>query len=79
MTSAEEIARGLTKAQRCSIMEAVDLRSNYGGYPFLAASVTADPWPQGVAEFLTLHRDRLTPLGLEVRKLLEKKSCSTNC
>jgi hypothetical protein len=48
-------------------MEAEDMMSNHGGYPFFTAQVTSDPWPEGVAQFLTLHRDRLTRLGLAVR------------
>ncbi|KEZ17136.1 hypothetical protein CP98_03634 [Sphingobium yanoikuyae] len=73
MTPAHQIAEKLTEAQRRSIMEAEDMMSNHGGYPFLTAQVTSDPWPEGVAQFLTLNRDRLTPLGLAVRAHLLSK------
>ena len=60
----------LTDAQRQSIIAASDMMSNHGGYPFMTVAITGDPWPEGVAEFLTLKTDRLTPLGLKVRDAL---------
>ena len=66
-----EVAAKLTKAQRAAIIGARDLMSSHGGYAFL--SVETQPgqtWPQGVAQFLTLTSDRLTPLGLAVRQHL---------
>jgi len=71
MSEIETLVKGLTEAQRASIVNAVDLMSNYGGYPFMTVSVTNDPWPAGIAQFLTLNSDRLTPLGLQVRDYLE--------
>jgi hypothetical protein len=65
------VAASLSKAQREAILSAQDIMSNHGGYPFLAATVTSDPWPAGIAEFLTLKSDRLTPLGLQVRAYLQ--------
>lgn len=73
MTDANKIAEKLTRAQRRSIMEAVDMMSNHGGYPFLTVRITCNPWPEGVSQFLTLNRDRLTPLGLAVREILLSK------
>lgn len=57
----------LTKAQRDAIVDAADMMSSHGGYPFLTVTLTNDPWPEGVAQFLTLNTDRLTPLGIAVR------------
>lgn len=71
MTEAEKIAAGLTKAQREAILSASDMMSNHGAYPFFTVNVTGEPWPQGVAQFLTLRSDRLTPLGLAVRAFLQ--------
>lgn len=71
-TSAREIAAGLSEAQKQSILQATDLMSTFGGYPFLTARITNDPWPKGIAEFLTLKSDRLTPLGLAVRAILQE-------
>ncbi|MFP5432349.1 MAG: hypothetical protein ACLGIM_04415 [Alphaproteobacteria bacterium] len=68
----EELARGLTEAQKRAVMEASDMMSNHGGYPLMTVAVTSDPWPAGIAQFLTLKSDRLTPLGLTLRAYLEK-------
>lgn len=57
----EEIAAGLSEAQRAAILDAEDRLSNHGGYPFFTVRLTHDPWPQGIAQFLTLKTDRLTP------------------
>ena len=73
MTPAHQIVEKLTRAQRRSIMEAEDMMSNHGGYPFFTARITCNPWPEGVAQFLTLNSDRLTPLGLAVRAILLSK------
>jgi len=72
------IARGLTKAQQRSIREAQDMMSDHGGYPFFTVHITCNPWPEGVAQFLTLNTDRLTPLGLRVKALLEHPNHETN-
>lgn len=78
MTDPTEIARvaaGLTRAQREAVEAASDIMSNHGGYAFMTVDVTRDPWPEGVAQFLTLKSDRLTPLGLAVRNhILREKS-----
>ena len=68
-----EIAGKLTAAQKRSILDATDLHSDFGGYPFFMARITDAPWPQGVAQFLNLHHDRLTPTGLAVRAYLQDK------
>lgn len=68
----DALAKGLTKAQRESILAAQDVMSSHTGYPFFTVNHTGDPWPFGVAEFLTLKTDRLTPLGLRLRAHLEK-------
>lgn len=67
----EAIAKGLSKAQRKAIVGASDMMSNHAGYPFLTVEFTGEPWPEGVAQFLTIKSDRLTPLGLVVRKYLK--------
>lgn len=68
----DALAKGLTKAQRESILAAQDVMSSHAGYPFFTVKHTGDLWPFGVAEFLTLKTDRLTPLGLRLRAHLEK-------
>ena len=70
MTPAE-IAAKLTGAQRETIR--VGRWISVGGQePFLVVSPTHEPWPEGVAELFTLATDRLTPLGLAVRRHLEE-------
>lgn len=69
MTPAE-IATTLTEAQREAVLGATDLMSHHGGYAFFAVRHTGEAWPEGMATFLTLHEDRLTPLGLAVRAIL---------
>lgn len=72
MTNPETIAAGLTAAQGRAVLDAEDCFSSHGGYPFFAVRITPDPWPPGIAQFLTLKTDRLTPLGLAVREVLER-------
>lgn len=72
-TAIVEIAESLSEAQREAILDAVDLMSNHGGYPFYRVRFT-DPWTAPVAQFLTLKTDRLTPLGLAVRDHLKDNS-----
>ena len=67
----KQIAESLTEAQREAILNARDLRSDHGGYPFFEVDFVP-VWPAGIAEFLTLKADRLTPLGLAVRAVLAK-------
>ena len=66
----EAIVRSLTKAQRSAIIEACDQMSSHKGYPFFTVAFVGEPWPEGVAQFLTFGTDRLTPLGLRVRQSL---------
>ena len=68
-----EIAKGLSPAMRESILNATDLMSNHGGYPYFTVRHTGEPWPMGIATFLTLKTDRLSPLGLAVRAILENE------
>lgn len=77
MTDPAQIARGLSKAQRDAFLNAHDMMSNHGGYAFMTVKCTDEPWPEGVAQFLTLSRDRLTPLGLAVRAELEKMAATS--
>lgn len=70
----EQIAGKLTKAQRDAITSATDVMSNHGGYPFFTVRHTGEPWPMGIAQFMTLKTDRLTPLGLQVRAILQGQS-----
>jgi hypothetical protein len=69
----EQIAGQLTEAQRAAIVNATDKMSSHGGFPYLTVRHTGEPWPVGIAEFLTLKTDRLTPLGLSVRAILKEK------
>ncbi len=72
-TDIAQIAAGLTDAQRRAILSAKDLMFSHDGYPFFSVKHTGEPWPEGVAQFLTISTDRLAPLGLAVREHLEKK------
>lgn len=75
MTDLSQLAKSLTKAQREAVMDAEDMMSSHGGYPFLTVRHTGAPWPHpGMAEFLTLKTDRLTPLGLALRAHLKGQS-----
>lgn len=72
MSKAEEVALvagKLTRAQREAILAA--RQHGDGETSFMAVAFT-DPWSAPVAEFFTLTTDRLTPLGLAVRKHLLK-------
>ena len=69
-----KIADGLSAKQREAVLGASDMMSHYGGYAFLTVRHTGEPWPMGIAEFLTLKSDRLTPLGLAVREYLRSKN-----
>lgn len=69
----DQIADSLTDAQRESIVNATDKMSSHGGYPYFTVRHTGAPWPVGIAEFLTLKTDRLTPLGLSVRAILKEQ------
>lgn len=72
MTDLSKLAAGLSKAQREAVLAASDKMSDHGGYPYLTVRHTGEPWPMGIAQFLTLKTDRLTPLGLQLRAYLEQ-------
>jgi hypothetical protein len=57
----------LSERQREAIKDAADMMSSHKGYPFFTVVHTGEPWPEGVAQFLTLRSDRLTRCGLAVR------------
>ena len=76
MTDIDAVIAGLTKAQREAIRTAADRMSNHGGYPFFTVRHTGEPWPMGVAQFLTLKNDRLTRLGLAIRARLKQMEAS---
>ncbi|MBK61639.1 MAG: hypothetical protein CL575_01605 [Altererythrobacter sp.] len=67
----QKVVDGLTEAQRRALCNAQDMMSGHGGYPFLTVEfIPGECWPEGVAQFLTLTRDRLTPLGIAARNLI---------
>lgn len=66
-TDVAVVAGKLSPRQREAIKDAADMMSSHKGYPFLTVAHTGEPWPEGVAQFLTLRSDRLTRLGLAVR------------
>ena len=70
MTDLAKLAEGLTEAQRRALLDAAWLHP--GGQPPIAIVNFTNPWPEGVAQFFTLKRDRLTPLGLALRAHLQK-------
>lgn len=72
MTSAAEIARGLTKAHRLYLLKAK--KTADGRWLVESNSITkVGAWPQGLTEYYSWALDRLTPLGLAVRTILEAK------
>ena len=71
MDKIAEIAGKLTEEQREAIIGARDMMSSHGGYPvFIVDVVKGQAWPRGICQFLTISSDRLSPLGLAVRKHL---------
>lgn len=70
----EQIAAGLTKAQREALLNGQWVTPLIGREPFYVVHFTGDPWPQGVANYLSTHADSLTPLGQQVRAILEKNN-----
>jgi hypothetical protein len=70
MDDAEKIAAGLTEAQRRAMLSAHWIYP--GGQPAICVVAFTDPWPAPVAQFFTLATDRLTPLGLAVKAILER-------
>ena len=70
MTDIAEIAGKLTKAQREAILDARWIHP--GGMNPIALVKFTDAWPQGIAQFFTMGQDRLTDLGLAVRRYLEQ-------
>lgn len=71
--TAEEIAAGMTPAQRMAFSKAVCTTDGRWLVPSCSVSL-AEPWPQGVAEYYSWAVDRLTPLGQQVRSILEGTS-----
>ena len=71
MTDLDKLAKSLTMAQREAVVSAKDMVSNHEGYPYFTVRHTGELWPCGIAEFLTLKTDRLTPLGLALRNHLK--------
>lgn len=68
MTDIAAIAKGLTKAQREALAGATWIHP--GGMDPICLVKFTDAWPQGLAQFVTMRTDRLTPLGLSVRAYL---------
>lgn len=74
MTDIAKIADGLSEAQREALVGACMTHPNVGGEPFVTVKFT-DPWPEGVAQFLTITTDKLTKTGLAVRQhIIERQS-----
>tara|TARA_B100000378_G_scaffold121207_1_gene97707 strand:+ start:8200 stop:8499 length:300 start_codon:yes stop_codon:yes gene_type:complete len=74
MTDLETLAKGLTAAQREAIIGACTTHPDIGGQPFVTVDFT-DPWTvPGVAQFVSMRTDHLTPLGLQVRAYLMENS-----
>lgn len=70
-TDLASLAAKLTEAQRRAVLDARDLMATNDGYSFFTVRHTGELWPPGIAQFLTLKTDRLTPLGLSLRAYLE--------
>ena len=70
----EQIAAGLTKAQREAMLTGQWVTPHIGREPFYVVRFTGDAWPQGVANYLSTHADTLTPLGQQVRTILENRN-----
>ena len=66
------VAKGLTEAQREAMLNPEWVHP--GGQAPICLVQFTDPWTAPVAEFFTMHRDRLTPLGLAVRNHLKETS-----
>jgi hypothetical protein len=73
MAEVEELARKLTKAQREAILGACTTHPSIGGQPFVTVHFAGEPWPEGIAQFVSLRTDRLTSLGLQVRAHLQQE------
>ena len=70
--SAQEVAGKLTKAQAWQLRQATVTTD--GRWHVKSNSVTkAGPWPEGMTEYYSWALDRLTPLGLEVRRILQEQ------
>ena len=68
MTDIATIAKGLSKAQRETVLNPRWIHP--GGMEPIALVEFTGVWPEGVAQFFTFRTDRLTPLGLSVRSYL---------
>lgn len=67
---AKEIADSLSWPHKDAILNGRWIGS--GDQQMCVVSITSEPWPRGVAQFLTGSLDTLTPLGLAVRRILEE-------
>lgn len=65
------ITDGLTKAQREAMLSAQWIHPGGQDSVCLVVVDFTDPWTAPVAQFFTLTKDRLTPLGLAVKRHLE--------
>lgn len=68
--SIAEVAGKLTEAQRRAMLGAWWIHP--GGMDPICLVQFTEPWVDPVAQFFTLHVDRLTPLGQQVRAHLEE-------
>jgi hypothetical protein len=70
--TAREIAEGLSEAQRQAMLSARWIHPG-GQDPICLVDFTG-PWTAPVAQFFTVTTDRLTPLGLSARQILEQET-----
>lgn len=73
MSEMMELAERLTERQRSALIWASQTHPNVGGESFVTVDYT-DPWTvPGIAQFLTLRTDRLTPLGIQLASFLRAR------
>lgn len=70
MTDPAQIAASLSEAQKRALLNPTWIHP--GGMDPICLVDFTDPWPEGFAQFFTMTRDRLTPLGLSVHAILEE-------
>lgn len=68
-----EIAKGLSEAQRRTILDAVWLGSGETAFAVIPC-IGVSPLPASLAHMFSLRWDRLTPLGLRIRTILQENS-----
>lgn len=71
MSDVADIAGKLTEAQRRAMLDASWIHP--GGQEPICLVRFTDPWTEPVAQFFTMHSDRLTDLGKQVRTYLESR------